>query len=270
MSTDPLIATYLAALKATRTPATVHLYGSVLLRAVEKLGPTASWSVEGLMDFLGELTAGNHSKNTYLAVLRSFCKLMLPSLDCSAIPSRVKYELSPPRLATAEEVDLLLASDALTPQVKLALMLAADAGLRESEIRGLTGDDVYLEENYLVVHGKGRKRRITPITTERLRQGLTKAPACGMLPVLTSRNGQPLSAGWLSKQIAKASEQVLNHRVSAHGFRHTFAVRSVESGVQMKYIQQALGHASLQVSSRYLEGLMVTAEGMKNAYKGFE
>ena len=222
------------------------------------------------MDFLGGLPAGNHSKNTYLAVLRSFCRQMLPSLDTRAVPSRIKYEVNPPRLATAEEVNRLLESDALTPQAKLALMLAADAGLRESEIRGLTGEDVYLEENYLVVHGKGRKRRITPITTERLRQGLTNASPCGTLPVLVGRGGKPISAGCLSKQIVAASKQVLGRPVSAHGFRHTFAVRSVEAGVQMKYIQQALGHSSLQMSARYVEGLTVTAEGMKNAYKGFE
>jgi integrase/recombinase XerC len=268
---DPTITTYLAALQATRTEATVRLYSSVLRRAEKQLGQAVQWTVDGVLSFLSTGKVSNHSRNTYLAVLRSFCHAMLPTLDLSMIPSRVKYEQSPPRLATAAEVEQILEAGVLEDRARLALLLAADCGLREAEIRGLTNEDVDLEQGVLTVHGKGRKRRIVPITTKRCREALTSSLRSDIMsPLIRGKQGGQMSAGWLSKQIAAASEQVIRHRVSAHGFRHTFAVRSVEAGVQMKFIQQALGHQGIQTTDRYVSGLMVTAESIKEAYKGFE
>ena len=270
---------WLAVLGQTATSRTVELYSSVLRRLVQEVGPPEDWSVFSLMGWLetlGRRGCGESTKHTYLLVIRSFCRQHRPDLVDRhadlALPSRIKFMPQRPRVATVEEVEQLLASDRLTHRQKLGLALMSDAGLREIEVRSLTWADVNLEAWTLRVQGKGRKVRQLPVFTETLR-GLLFAsappPPRDGFHVVPGRGGGQMARGVLSRQLGDLSEEVVGHRLPAHAYRHSFAVRASQSRVNTKCIQMALGHQALATTDRYLRSLEGDVESLREGFGGF-
>ena len=274
-----LVEQYLTVLGQTATSRTLELYSSVLHRLAKEVGPPEDWSVFSLMGWLetlGQRGCGESTKHTYLLVMRSFCRQHRPDLVDKetdvALPSRIKFMPDRPRVATVEEVEKLLASDALTHHQKLALALMSDAGLREIEVRSLTWADVNLEAWTLRVQGKGRKVRQLPVFTETLRgllfAGAPPPPRDG-LHVVPGRGGGQLARGVLSRQLGDLSEEVLGRRLPAHAYRHSFAVRASQSQVNTKCLQMALGHQALATTDRYLRSLEGDVEVLRVGFGGF-
>lgn len=271
MNTDE----YLAALEARASKSTHNLYSRVIADAVTSIGPESSWSLKKVTKWLEELKKRgwkDSSRSTALAVMRACCRQCRPDLvtpgSIESLPSRIKFKKEPPRAATPEELAQVLSYSRMRKSLRLGLLLMADAGLRECEVRGLTWNDVDLEKETLTVFGKGSKTRTLPIFTARLKEELL-AQRREEGYVIPGRDGAMQSREGLSKRIGTLTERVLGRRISAHGFRHCFAVRGVTSGVSVKFIQSALGHSTLAVTSRYLEGLEGNVDALRDGYAGF-
>ncbi|MEJ8852556.1 tyrosine-type recombinase/integrase [Variovorax rhizosphaerae] len=143
------------------------------------------------------------------------------------------------------------------------LLVAVQTGLRISELIGLRHSDVHLGTGaHVACHGKGRKDRITPLTTPTarvLRAWLTEHDSGSAAPVFATRTGTPLSRDAIEHRIALHVTNASTHcptlaskRVTAHVLRHTAAMRLLEAGVHPTVIALWLGHERVDTTAMYL------------------
>jgi integrase/recombinase XerD len=269
------IEVWLSVVRESLSPRTLALYTSVLRQVREALGAPEDWSIFGLMGWLGDCAArgcSDATRHTYLQALRSFCRTQRKDL-WGELPKTITAMPTKPRVAEVDDVQALYESPALKPRLKLALLLMADAGLRECEVRGLTWENVDLVNEVIRVQGKGNRVRMLPVPSQRLWAALQKE--AGRLAVVSGyvipgRSGEQMTRGHVSRQLGDVAETVLGHRLPAHSYRHGFAVRAVQSQVPEKMLQVALGHSSLSTTDRYLRGLDGNVEALRGAFASFE
>jgi site-specific recombinase XerD len=168
---------------------------------------------------------------------------------------------------TEPEVSALLASpDQATwagRRDHAMLTLAAQTGLRISELTGLTCGDVHLGAGpHVSCHGKGRKERITPLTKTTiavLRAWLAERHGDRGQPLFPNRTGGRLSRDAVEKRLAQhvitasaASPSLAAKHVTAHTLRHTTAMRLLHAGVDTSVIALWMGHEQADTTQIYL------------------
>jgi integrase/recombinase XerD len=151
------------------------------------------------------------------------------------------------------------------------LVLAAQTGLRVSELTGLAAHDLHTGSGpHVYCRGKGRKDRCTPLTAHTV-QVLTswraERHACGTDPLFCTRPGTPLSPDAVARLTAKHAHaaartcpalQVKN--VTPHTLRHTAAMNLLHAGVDITVIALWLGHQSPTTTRIYLHADMALKE----------
>jgi integrase/recombinase XerD len=191
-----------------------------------------------------------------------------------AIPAkRVQRKLV--SFLTDDEVDALLTAPDrntwLGRRDHALLLVAIQTGLRVSELTSLTRGDVELGTGaHLRCHGKGRKERITPLTTpvrSVLRVWLTERGGTPIDAVFPSRRGGPLStdavAFLVTKHARTASQRcpsLAAKTVSPHVLRHTCAMRLLAVGVDTSVIALWLGHEGTETTQIYLHADLTIKE----------
>jgi integrase/recombinase XerD len=176
---------------------------------------------------------------------------------------------------TEPELDALLASPdrgTWTGRRDHALiLLAAQTGLRASELTSLTCGDVHLGAGaHVSCHGKGRKDRITPLTAgivAVLRVWLAERAGTPTEPLFPTRRGQRLCLDALERRIslharraADACPTLTGKKVTPHVLRHTAAMRLLHAGVDTTVIALWLGHESVQTTQIYLNADLTLKE----------
>ncbi|WP_420807984.1 tyrosine-type recombinase/integrase [Actinobaculum suis] len=134
-------------------------------------------------------------------------------------------------------------------RVTLMLRLSAEAGLRRGEVAQVHIMDLFedLTGWSLLVHGKGGKERIVPLTDELARAVRRACMANGGFAFPGAINGH-LSAGRVGKLVSNA----LPAGVTMHALRHTFATRAYAASSDLLAVQHLLGHASPSTTQRYV------------------
>lgn len=156
----------------------------------------------------------------------------------------------------------------------LILEVLFSSGLRVAELVGITVGDIALGEGEVRVLGKGRKERITFISPGAmavmglyLKQALPELKGGPITPgdaVFMNYQGTPLSTRSVHRLLTKiAREAGLSQRISPHTFRHSFATHLLNHGVDLRVVQELLGHASIRTTQIYTH---VTTERLKRAY----
>ena len=135
-------------------------------------------------------------------------------------------------------------------------------GLRISELCSLKLSELYLEEGYIRVHGKGRKERLVPIgdsAIDRLRQWFVVRQGCKVKPgeedfvFVSLRRGKRLSRISLFVYIKEyAAKAGIRKNISPHTFRHSFATQLLEGGANLRAIQAMLGHEDIGTTEIYM------------------
>jgi site-specific recombinase XerD len=136
-------------------------------------------------------------------------------------------------------------------------LVALDTGLRISELLSLTRQDVDLDNLVLLVHGKGNKQRLVPVSIE-LRKVLYRHLAKHQYPrVFCARTGTPLSVRNSERDFKVVCRKagITGVRCSWHTLRHSFAVNYLRAGGNLYYLQRILGHSSITTTERYLRSL---------------
>lgn len=171
----------------------------------------------------------------------------------------------PKHVLTASEMEAVLAipylGGALGLRDRALLEMLYATGMRRSEVLSLKLDDVDLERGTVVVRqGKNNKDRVLPVG-ERAMAWLDKylrevraGWACGddEAVVFLGHTGLPLAPEYVTHRVREIVEAAkIGKRGSCHLFRHTMATLMLENGADVRYVQEMLGHASLETTSLY-------------------
>lgn len=238
--------------------------------------------VTAFLDHL-EHDRGNsvRTRNTRLAAIHSlfrYAALVHPERAASiarvlSIPPK-RFDRALVCYLTEPEVDALLAACDLTTWTgrrdHAMLLLAVQTGLRISELIGLTRGDLHLGDGaHVACHGKGRKDRITPLTTSTrdvLRDWLSEH-ADPTAPLFPSRHGRRLSRDAIERRIshytliaAESCPSLRDKAITAHVLRHTTAMRLLHAGVDTSVIALWLGHETVDTTQIYLHADLTLKE----------
>lgn len=204
-----------------------------------------------------------------LAALKGFFKYLVASgrlaKDPLALIQTPKQEKPLPSFLSVDDVFQLLGSikikGALDVRDRAMLEVFYSTGIRVSELVGLNWGDIDFQLGIMRVVGKGSKERIVPIGDVAMASlgdyGLEQRkkwnlPSKGENPVFLNNAGQRIttrSVGRIVEKHLKTSGIAV--RVGPHGLRHTFATHLLNSGADLRVIQELLGHASLSTTQRY-------------------
>jgi integrase/recombinase XerD len=170
-----------------------------------------------------------------------------------------------PHALTLGDVEALIAhpegDGPLALRDRAMLELAYAAGLRVSELVGLTRDAVDLRGHALTVTGKGDKQRLVPFGRAAARalatwleRGRPQLVRSGVRHehVFVNARGGPLSRmGWWKILRAHARGAGVAARVHPHALRHSFATHLLEGGADLRVVQELLGHARISTTAIY-------------------
>ena len=217
---------------------------------------------------LHDLGVGARSQCRILSGVRSFFRFL--ELDGYRDDDPTELLESPqtgdhlPEVLTTEEVDRLEEaidlSEPLGQRNKAIIEVLFSCGLRVSELVGLRLENIYADERFLRIYGKGRKERLVPISERALhelslwfidRNGLKIKPGEESY-VFLNRLGAHLTRTMILIMIKRlAQEAGIQKTISPHTLRHSFATALLEGGADLRAIQAMLGHESIGTTEIY-------------------
>jgi len=171
----------------------------------------------------------------------------------------------PDTLSVEEINDLINAIDLSKPEGernRAILETLYGCGLRVSELINLKLSDLYFDEDFIKVTGKGDKQRFVPIS--RINQkyiNIYWKEVRVHLPiqkehedfVFLNRRGKQLTRAMIFTIVKRLAEEIgLKKNISPHTFRHSFATHLLENGADLRAIQQMLGHESITTTEVYM------------------
>jgi site-specific recombinase XerD len=264
---------------AGRAPGTVTLRGSHLADAMAFLAGRGCLRApditpEDLDAYLHHLRARRLSTATMKSMRASLLvfgawlarhgRVLVDPALCLDERERGEPPLPEAPLSEAEVAALLAAvprrdAHGLSRRAHLELLYGCGLRLRESiELRVSDWDPI---EQTILVRGKGGHERELPVLPSAavavrdylaLRRTLLRGPDRGVL--FLGRNGKPVVAVTFQQWISRLAHRVLGgeRRVHPHLFRHSIAVHLLRGGADVRYVQQFLGHSSIETSLTYL------------------
>jgi site-specific recombinase XerD len=248
------------------SPKTVksYLYGLRLYFSF-KGGNYKSLDPENIRNFLlkcEEKKISPQSRNLFLGAIKFYFQNVVKSREKIEISSAKKPK-SLPVVLSRNEIEKIIQSLANIKH-RLLLSLAYGAGLRVSEVIALRVQDLDFEE--LTVHikqAKGQKDRIS-VLPEKLINDL-KNQTAGKIKddfVFSSERGGRLTTRTAQKVFAKALKiSDIKKSATFHSLRHSFATHLLENGVDVRYVQELLGHQNIRTTQIYTQ---VTNPKLKN------
>jgi len=171
-----------------------------------------------------------------------------------------------PDTLSTQEIDLIISKiDLSTPQGernRAMLETLYSCGLRVTELITLKISDLFFDEGFIRVLGKGNKQRFVPINDRNknyinnyIHQIRVHIPVKKEFEdnVFLNRNGRQLTRNMVFMIIKKLTELAgIKKSISPHTFRHSFATHLLENGADLRAIQQMLGHESITTTEIYM------------------
>lgn len=231
-----------------------------------------SITYQQLLDFfayLTELGLAARSQARVLSGIKTFYHYLVLEDQVENNPAKLmqspKLGRKLPEVLSVEEIEKLLqAIDLSKPEGhrnKAIVETLYGCGLRVSELTGLQISNLYLQEGFIRVLGKGNKERLIPIGNQAIKaikqyfqdrqQMASIAPEARDI-VFLNRRGKALSRVMIFtiiKQLAAKAE--ITKIISPHTLRHSFATHLVEGGADLRAVQEMLGHASILTTEIY-------------------
>lgn len=217
--------------------------------AAKKVNPRSqSRLISGLKGFFNYLIFEDYRKTNPLELIES------PKLGRKL-----------PDTLAVEEIDALInAIDLGSKQGernRAILETLYGCGLRVSELTNLKISDLFFEEGFIKVTGKGDKQRLVPIgpTTEKYINIYRKEirvhqeiHPTAKDTVFLNQHGKPLTRAMIFTIVKRLAEKAgIRKTISPHTFRHSFATHLLENGADLRAIQQMLGHESITTTEIY-------------------
>ncbi|WP_038534301.1 site-specific tyrosine recombinase XerD [Barnesiella viscericola] len=217
---------------------------------------------------LQDLGIGARSQARIISGIKSFFGFLKVEKVIDEDPSELietpKLGVKLPDVLTVDEVDQLVALfDLSRPEDRrnrAIIETLYGCGLRVSELVGLRISDLYLSDGYIIVEGKGEKRRLVPISQNAIREIALYMDDRQQLDIkrgsedilFLNRRGAKLTRVMVFYIVKRACEKCgIRKNVSPHTLRHTFATHLLEGGANLRAIQQMLGHESITTTELY-------------------
>ncbi|OGI07661.1 MAG: hypothetical protein A2Y40_04165 [Candidatus Margulisbacteria bacterium GWF2_35_9] len=207
------------------------------------------------------------SMNRKLAAISVFLKYLLRerymSENISVHIQFPRYHKKLPRIISKGNLDMLFKSDGIAgyadPKMyirdKTMLAVMYYSGLRVSELTNLGHDVVNMNEKYIRIRGKGDKERIVPISNylfDIFNMYIEQWKDVERRTFFSSKSGKILTRqciwGILKKWLAYYE---ISENISPHKLRHSFATHLMENSVDLRFIQEMLGHSSISTTEIY-------------------
>ena len=227
------------------------------------------------LDDLERFSAGLHdigiqprSQARIISGIKSFFHFLIMADYLEADPSELlegpKIGLKLPEVLTVEEIDSIIAAIDLSKNEgqrnRAILETLYSCGLRVSELTNLKLSDLYFDEGFIKVEGKGSKQRLVPISpraikeiklyfTDRNRGKIKKEYEDYVFLARWGKNISRIMVFHLIKELAQTAGITKN--ISPHTFRHSFATHLLEGGANLRAIQCMLGHESITTTEIY-------------------
>lgn len=226
---------------------------------------------QDLQQFVAQLRdIGIHprSQARIISGIKSFYRFMLLdeyiTVDPTELLESPKIGLKLPEVLTVNEInDILDSIDLSLPEGqrnRAMLEVLYSCGLRVSELTSLRYSDVYFDEGFIKVEGKGSKQRLVPISDTAIREIKNYLLDRNLVAVkkgyedilFLSRRGTGLSRIMVFHVIKQQAEMAgIKKNVSPHTFRHSFATHLLEGGANLRAIQDMLGHEKITTTEIY-------------------
>ena len=217
---------------------------------------------------LRDLGIQPRSQARILSGIRSFYHYLILEDYLQADPSELlespQIGLHLPEILTLEEIDALIESIDLSTNEgqrnRTILETLYSCGLRVSELCNLKLSDLYLEEGFIKVEGKGSKQRLIPISPRAIRELQLYFLDRNQISikkdyedyVFISKRGKNISRITVFHVIKTLAEAIgMKKTISPHTFRHSFATHLLEGGANLRAIQCMLGHESIGTTEIY-------------------
>ena len=257
------------------SPNTYEAYMSDLQKLLTYLESEHINVWETSLNDLQQFAAGLHdigihprSQARILSGIKSFFHFLIITDEIEADPSELlegpKIGMQLPEVLTIEEIDQPIGAidrSQYEGQRNCAILETLySCGLRVSELCNLKLSDLYFDEGFIRVEGKGSKQRLVPISERAVKEinlWLIDRKRWRYRPgfedyVFLARWGNAISRIMVFRIIKNLAEATgLQKNISPHTFRHSFATHLLEGGANLRAIQAMLGHESIATTEIY-------------------
>jgi len=255
------------------SPHTERSYLSDLEQFADFLGEKALDYVDHQMlrNFLANLMMLKIKKTSIarkLSAIRTFYKYMNREGILANNPARLvstpRREKRLPAVLTADDAQRLMEAPQQKKKDDFGTVLRDRAvletlystGIRASELIGMNRDDIDISDGLVRIRGKGKKERIVPIGHKALDAINAylgrKTGSSDDHAIFTGPSGKRLTARTVQRILENYRKKLgMAQKASPHTLRHSFATHLLESGADLRAIQELLGHASLSTTQRY-------------------
>ncbi|HOJ30941.1 MAG TPA: tyrosine-type recombinase/integrase [bacterium] len=233
---------------------------------------------KNLLDFMIFLKRKNFASATIarnISSIRGLYRYLVSKGDISSsilnLFESPKIERKIPSIIGKQDVDRIISTkiskrDKVNKRNLAILGLLVTTGLRISELAGLKKTDINLRENWIRVTGKGKKERIVFFPQELV----PFVNHCMTGPgefLFGTKTGKPISRQNIWKIVHKTGKTAgLQINLKPHMLRHTFATQLLEAGMDIRVIQELLGHKSISTTKIYT---LVSRNQLKTIHKKF-
>ncbi len=262
-------------LEKSLSPHTLDAYLTDLSKLLRFLQTENIPMMEVCYQDLQQFSAGLHdigihprSQARIISGVKSFFHFLLMADYIETDPSelleapRIGFKI--PEVLTVEEIDTLIAtvdlSKAEGQRNRAILETLYSCGLRVSELVSLKLSELYLDEGFIKVEGKGSKQRLVPISSRAIKEINFYFIDRNQMTIkkghedflFLSRRGTNLSRIMIFHLIKELAEVAgISKNISPHTFRHSFATHLLEGGANLRAIQCMLGHESIATTEIY-------------------
>jgi len=225
--------------------------------------------IRDFVRWAGEIGLSPRSQSRMISGIKAYFNFLMIEERIKSDPTvlietpRIGRKL--PEVLTVAEIDHLVSViDLSTPEGrrnKAIIEVMYSCGLRVSELTTLNISDIYRDEGFVRIIGKGDKERLVPINQKALREIDLYLPDRNQLPAIAkgsedilflNRSGQGLSRVMIFLIVKDLKEKAgIKKNISPHTFRHSFATHLVEGGADLRAVQEMLGHESIVTTEIY-------------------
>lgn len=240
--------------------------------------------LQEMMAWIADLGISARSQARIISGIKSFFFFLILEDEIKNDPSELleqpKIGKKLPEVLSIEEIDQLKNAIDMSKQEghrnRAIIETLYSCGLRVSELINLQISNLYFEEGFARVIGKGNKERLVPVSPSVTKEitiylDLVRVHQTIKLGhedyVFLNRRGAKLTRVMIFTIIKNLAEEInLTKKISPHTFRHSFATHLVEGGANLRAIQEMLGHESISTTEIYTH---LSDDMLKDAISSF-